>query len=1334
MTATEDRPPVLVGASKKVPGRKWRQQILRLVLWAGAFIAALVFVVVLTARSERAHEQLRVFLVEDLTSRLGREVSLRRVEYDFLPPLLELYDFEVAGPRPADAAVFEVQRLRLEAGLLDFWRRSWKLRQVEAYGPRLNLELDEEGRLNLPNLASTGSGSQIEVGVVVVERGEFTFDQLRISFNVAAKNFRSRLVGEGPGSMTGQITAEAVELILPGAQPYEVDLVLNGRLSPGRVDLLSGRLRGRDLEADFQGVILAAKGEAPEVTLDLVAKGRGEVFSHLGYLSGEVEGPLRTTGVLEWRQQRWSYRGGLKAPRMKCFDLALSDLSGAVDLEDQSLRIEIEGGSFAGGQIAGWIEAEFGATNTPVEVDLEFHQLEVDRLLQEQGIPIQGIASRVDGDLTYRSTQPERRRGTGWGQLFLWPEDREGIPWVGDIPFTIDEGKLSSSAVLLTSENHRVLASGALDLVTGTGRVDFEATTKEAGELASLLLPYLGGQADAAWVPLKGRGSLEGNLSLPSRGVVVAEVQLDLTEVVSSELKVDRLRGSFRADGGGVDPLNIEMSRAGGALLATGEVHYGGDVPGGTEIALDFDAVDWPLEEVASWQELGIPLAGAISGRLSLAGPGETLGGSFRGSVAPASFRGVDIDSLGGQLSWTPEWVEITRLEVAAPAGVVEAAGTYGLENGELDFRLSAAELSLGELPLSSLFADHLEGRMVVEGKVGGTSLDPRAEARIEFSHLAVAGRGIPGTGSESGEGSSQLLLSWAAGEVEVEGSVLGLLDLRGGGMLKDGRFDLGFDLESSRLRALAELAAGRSLVGLEGSFNGDLRASGVLGASPSLESTLSLDHLAADYRSFSLEAAEPVRFSWREGELSLKSLYLKDPRSETELVANGILTFEADHPIDLRVQSTVDLGSVLPFLEGFEWPEGIQLSGRGDLLGTIVGPLAKARFDGQAAVVIDPFVLPYLSQPVEGLAAQFSFYPDRLELEHLEAVTGEGRLRVRGTLDLGVGTPWQNYRLYAEAKGLKVLFPDGWLQEGDAELWLRSSETGRDLQGTVSLEQVRYLEDLEVNFAQAVERILAREREEVGSTNEWLTATEVEVNIRAPNALRVNNRAANLRGDLDLDLRGSLARPVLLGKVDLHPGGTLRYADNEYRLERGLVTFSNPHVTEPIIDLVASSRVRRYEVSLALEGSLDRLSFDVTSDPPLPQLDVMALVAGGRTLDPSARPVRPGSREEGQLEAQAFLYGQAASAITERVNTLFGFDKFRVDPLSQGSGSVSSVRLTVGKRLSKDLFVTYSSDPSSTQGDILEAEWQVGPQLVLVFTQNGDGSFSVDALWDRRF
>ena len=57
-----------------------------------------------------------------------------------------------------------------------------------------------------------------------------------------------------------------------------------------------------------------------------------------------------------------------------------------------------------------------------------------------------------------------------------------------------------------------------------------------------------------------------------------------------------------------------------------------------------------------------------------------------------------------------------------------------------------------------------------------------------------------------------------------------------------------------------------------------------------------------------------------------------------------------------------------------------------------------------------------------------------------------------------------------------------------------------------------------------------------------------------------------------------------------------------------------------------------------------------------------------------------------------------------------------------------------MGKRFSRDLFVTYSVDPSSTEDGVVEVEWRLSDRVVLVLSQNADGTYSVAARLEQVF
>jgi translocation and assembly module TamB len=364
----------------------------------------------------------------------------------------------------------------------------------------------------------------------------------------------------------------------------------------------------------------------------------------------------------------------------------------------------------------------------------------------------------------------------------------------------------------------------------------------------------------------------------------------------------------------------------------------------------------------------------------------------------------------------------------------------------------------------------------------------------------------------------------------------------------------------------------------------------------------------------------------------------------------------------------------------------------------------------------------------LERVRGMVLFYPKRIVLESATADLAGGSLRAGGALEM-LQKGQVSYRFQFSGDDLSFRYPEGWLVRGDTELTLASTESGRQISGVARLDSALYVQDV-----QLIKSLFERRRVEAGDLEPWRSETQLNLVVEIPDGLRIRNNLADITGGAELGVRGSLARPVLFGTVELQEGGSLIYSGQEYTVERGLLNFTNPFRIEPVLDLVASTRMREYDVTLSLSGTPDRLRTEFVSNPPLAELEVLALLTGGRNPEGTASDQAQRQSGSGAVggAAESFLYGQATSLIAGRFNRLFGLDQLKIDPLTSSTGDLSSARITVGKQLSRDLFVTYSYDPSQTEEQILEVEWNLSRSLLLVLTQNGDGTYAVDARWEK--
>ncbi len=260
------------------------------------------------------------------------------------------------------------------------------------------------------------------------------------------------------------------------------------------------------------------------------------------------------------------------------------------------------------------------------------------------------------------------------------------------------------------------------------------------------------------------------------------------------------------------------------------------------------------------------------------------------------------------------------------------------------------------------------------------------------------------------------------------------------------------------------------------------------------------------------------------------------------------------------------------------------------------------------------PEAVPHAFERIQALAL---FYPDAIVLDRLDADFAGGGVTAAGRVDLPPGLGAELPVRASPPSGMTLRYPAGWLLRGDADLSLASTPEGRQLRGEVRLDRAFYLQELALSPAQLIQRLLTKGRIEEVTTDDVLATTSLGVGVKAPRALRIRNNVASVTGGGELTLRGSLARPVVFGEVVIDPGGKVNYGGNEYDLVRARILFANPTRIEPVLDVVARARIEPYVVSVLLDGPISKLSTTFTSEPPLPDLDVLGLIASGSPLDP---------------------------------------------------------------------------------------------------------------------
>jgi translocation and assembly module TamB len=252
---------------------------------------------------------------------------------------------------------------------------------------------------------------------------------------------------------------------------------------------------------------------------------------------------------------------------------------------------------------------------------------------------------------------------------------------------------------------------------------------------------------------------------------------------------------------------------------------------------------------------------------------------------------------------------------------------------------------------------------------------------------------------------------------------------------------------------------------------------------------------------------------------------------------------------------------------------------------------------------------------------------------------------------------------------------------------------------------------------------------------------------VHVPSTLRVENNLAQLVASADLQLRGTLDRPQLFGRAEVDRGN-VTFEGRRYLVTKGTIEFTNPAHIDPFFDVEAQTRVRvpgqTYQVTVRAAGTMAHMQPELESNPPLPPADVLALLFSDvrRSQGPGDAELRalqnPNQNEQDILATRATqaLANPISSQVGRVVEQTFGVDTFQlspslIDPYYQSTTAYRvspSARVTIGKRVSERLYLTFSRSLSSSINDqILLLEYDESDRLSWVLSRNEDSTYALE-------
>jgi len=465
-----------------------------------------------------------------------------------------------------------------------------------------------------------------------------------------------------------------------------------------------------------------------------------------------------------------------------------------------------------------------------------------------------------------------------------------------------------------------------------------------------------------------------------------------------------------------------------------------------------------------------------------------------------------------------------------------------------------------------------------------------------------------------------------------------------------------------------------------------------------------------------------PVRFTYAQQVAHIQPLHMVG--EGTDIAGQGSITFTGSRALDLTADGQADLR----LLGGLE-PD-ISSTGLVTVHMTVGGSLDQPVPEGRIQVSNGTVNYAGLPSGLSEMNGSLVFTRDGIHIESLTARTGGGTLDLKG--DATHFNQQFSFNLTAVGKDVRLRYPPGVSSTANAELHWVGTRSASTVSGNILVTKLAVTPGFD--FGSYLER--TRQSAAIAPANSPLYNVKLDVAVRTAPELQMKTAVAQLSGDANLRLRGSVARPSVLGRADILEGNAT-FNGIKFRLERGDITFANPVAIEPQVNLQATTHVRNYDLDVTVTGTTERLAVNYRSEPPLPKSDIIALLALGRTSRESEQLQQQSGQTPFTDEATAMIINQAInSTVSSRMEKLFGVGRIKIDPQGLNTETNPTARgpqVTIEQQFANNLSLTYSTNVSQSSEQIIEGEYFFTRNISAVGSRDQNGVVSFDVRIRRR-
>jgi translocation and assembly module TamB len=1319
--------------------RLWRRALLLITGCIGFVFLVLILGVVALLHNARFHRYLLRKTDQMASQRLGTRVTLQNFSIHLSSLSLDLYGLTVDGAAPySDPPLLQVQHIGLDFRVVSVSHKKWHFDSIRVDNLVARIFTDAHGISNFPTIKSSGSTHTdiFDLGVrhASLHGGELYANDKKISLGAdlhdlnfsSSFNFVSR-------EYYGSLSYRDGHLLFGSFSPIPHNLKAQFRATPNvfylmdaRVGSGSSQLKATAMLSNYSDPIIHAHYE---VVLDgamvrRILKGPA-IPSGVMVSSGSVQ--YQRVSQLPWLDSLTvdgALTSGHLDVREKQIRTQVRNVAAHYFLQNGNLSIQRAHANLLGGTADGdlIIHDISGHSHSVLRLSLRGISMADARRLTPQNAAMENVSlggfvnATADArwgksldDLVAQTTLSIR------GNISSAHTEQHApniLPITGEIhgSYSVANNQIGLANSYLQMPQTSLAMNGVVSNRSSL-QVHFKSTNlAELESLADAFRPSF--NDNSRQLGLAGTISFDGTISGSTSAPHIAG-QLSASNLQIQETRWRLLRTDVEAS-----PWLVSLQHGTLDPEPQGSVHF--SVSAGLThwsftkeslVQLELDATQLNIEDVTKLVSSSLPLYGILAANLHLHGTESNPVGHGNLALTHAMIYQQPIHSA--TLTFTGSDGQVQgNLSAHLASGTVQTALSVRPKQKTYTAKLSANGILLTQLEI--LKANNVDAKGTVNLTASGEGMlnNPKLNATLQTSKLEINDQPIDGLTLQASLANHMATANLNSQAIHSTIRAQAKINLTGNYFT-----EATLDTQSIPLQPLLSTYAPAQAANLGGTTEIHATLQGPLKDWKQLQIHATLPQLKVNYgNSVQLAAAAPIHIDYAHGLITLQRAAIRG--TDTDLQIQGSIPTVGDRPIELLLLGTMDL-QIAQLLD----PD-IKSSGRLRFNINSYGARTDPNIEGEVDIVEASFFSGDLPLGIQHGNGVLTLTKNRLNIKAFRANSGGGTVTAQGGATF---RPSLQFDVGATAKDIRMLYPQGVREELGGDIRLVGNPDNALLGGRVQIENLSFTPDFDLtNFADQLTGGVAPP-----PTQGFAQNTRLNVAISSINNLNLVSRTLSVDGTANLQVRGTVAQPVILGRVNFD-NGDLIFNGNRFTVSGGTVQFVNPSETQPVVNLALNTTIQQYNIHLRFNGPVDQLRTNYTSDPSLPAADIINLLAFGQTTEASAaNPATPTNQA-----AMGLVASQVSSQITSRVAKIAGISQLSINPVLAG-GSIqgpSGAVVTIQQRVTGNLFVTFSTNVATTQNQVIMGQYNLSPRTSLSVTRDQNGGVAFDTLFKRNW